>query len=455
MSTTALSRPMLPFVMLLAVCISGGADSTVITRRIDSVSPSTGSVVGGTKLVIKGEGFSINYAAGHNRVYIGGTTECITLERQGFGACTVLCSNYNQIVCNTNPSSSTATSSVAQPITVTVDNYFEIPATNGVNFRFVAGRSGYVMGVHPSSGKAGTILNLRGSGWSTLQGENGAGVVGNLLHTFKSVLIGSDTARVSSTDGGAVCVGYNDANADTYYNFNRPRYLAEPQSFNSMEQIHNLYNADHFRCKLPTHSPGSYTTRVSLTYGDAAKKNVSKQFDKAGVPYEFQFYPEVTGIKPNVASITGSTEVTITGTGFATTPANNSVVIGGNTCVVTAATYNQLVCTTLAVTAAPAADGNHRRNHMGGRGLKHYMHNGEKPSGSVLAAGWDNSNVDSERTRFLHKTSITDSMGQVNGFRGDYLRLEAALIPDIPGQHEWSTSDARLWLGKEKAMQPE
>ena len=28
-------------------------------------------------------------------------TECVTVEKSGFGACTVLCSNFNQIVCDT------------------------------------------------------------------------------------------------------------------------------------------------------------------------------------------------------------------------------------------------------------------------------------------------------------------------------------------------------------------
>jgi hypothetical protein len=113
-----------------------------------------------------GTGFSTDYAAGHNVVWIGATSECVTTERAGHGACTVLCSNFNQIVCTTAPR---AASSSALPITVTVDGQFAVPATAGVGFTYVAGRSGNLVGVFPSSGKAGTILNLRGHGWSSMQ----------------------------------------------------------------------------------------------------------------------------------------------------------------------------------------------------------------------------------------------------------------------------------------------
>jgi hypothetical protein len=312
----------------------------IIPRFMTSVSPREGSVVGNTVIVIKGGGFSTDYSAGHNIIMID-RSECVTKERAGFGACTVLCSNQDQIVCTT---AARAASGSGLAITVTVDGQFQIPPAADVTFKYVAGRSGNLMGVFPSSGKAGTVLNLRGYGWSTMRDDANSLVIGNALDTFKYVLVGSESARVSSADGAAPCVGYNDANSDMHYNYYKPRYLSDSSAFNDLVALKNLYQVgpplprapdrrhgtraapnledtpsrqryiltpeinathahthththmhthaplqpDHYRCKLPVFSPGSYKTRVSMTFGDAEKSPTSKQTDLQGVEYEFQ-----------------------------------------------------------------------------------------------------------------------------------------------------------------------
>jgi hypothetical protein len=87
-------------------------------------------------------------------------------------------------------------------------------------------------------------------------------VIGNTLDTFKYVLVGSETARVSSTDGAAVCVGYNDANSDMHHNYFKPRYLADSSAFDDLVALKSLYRPDHYRCELPVFEPGSYKTRI-------------------------------------------------------------------------------------------------------------------------------------------------------------------------------------------------
>ncbi|CAH1789358.1 unnamed protein product [Owenia fusiformis] len=55
--------------------------------------------------------------------------------------------------------------------------------------------------------------------------------------------------------------------------------------------------------------------------------------------------PTVTAISPTEGSSSNNTELTINGTLFDTTPANNVVLIGGIVCDVTASTANQITCT--------------------------------------------------------------------------------------------------------------
>lgn len=131
--------------------------SDTVTRKITSVSPSFGSLEGGTRIVIKGEGFSVNYAAGGNKIMIG-DAECKTVESSGFGACTVLCSNLNQIVCDTT----TATAAVHK-LKITVDGQYPVPTTSKGAFQYIASATGVLDAVHPSSGKAGAVINIRGS----------------------------------------------------------------------------------------------------------------------------------------------------------------------------------------------------------------------------------------------------------------------------------------------------
>jgi hypothetical protein len=146
---------------LLGVASIQTAPDTV-TRKISSVAPSLGSLEGGTRIVIKGEGFSVNYANGGNKVMIG-DAECKTVESSGFGACTVLCSNLNQIVCDT-----TAHAAAESTIKITVDGQYPVPVTRLGKFKYIASATGVLDAVHPSSGKAGAIINVRGTNFPSL-----------------------------------------------------------------------------------------------------------------------------------------------------------------------------------------------------------------------------------------------------------------------------------------------
>ncbi|XP_041373046.1 fibrocystin-L-like isoform X2 [Gigantopelta aegis] len=54
--------------------------------------------------------------------------------------------------------------------------------------------------------------------------------------------------------------------------------------------------------------------------------------------------PTITGVNPSSGMVANSIAITITGTGFDSTPANNTVSIGGVACTVTAATATTITC---------------------------------------------------------------------------------------------------------------
>ena len=62
--------------------------------------------------------------------------------------------------------------------------------------------------------------------------------------------------------------------------------------------------------------------------------------------YDGQSTPLLTAIEPRFGKVLGGTEVTFTGKNFSPTPADNTVVIDGIPCVVSASTTTSIKCTT-------------------------------------------------------------------------------------------------------------
>jgi hypothetical protein len=56
--------------------------------------------------------------------------------------------------------------------------------------------------------------------------------------------------------------------------------------------------------------------------------------------------PKLTAISPRFGTVVGGTEVTFTGTGFSSVVADNTIVIDGIPCIVSAATTTEVKCTT-------------------------------------------------------------------------------------------------------------
>jgi hypothetical protein len=122
--------------------------AAVVVRRIDSVSPSSGTHLGGTRITITGVGFSTDYADGENRVEINGKV-CPTTEAQGGGVCMGTCSNANRIICDTPPHDPSGPLHVK----VTVDRQFPIPLSSKARFQYTKDLAGSIRRMYPSSGQ--------------------------------------------------------------------------------------------------------------------------------------------------------------------------------------------------------------------------------------------------------------------------------------------------------------
>lgn len=75
-----------------------------VYAQVDSVSPSTGSLAGGTFVTIKGKGFPSSVAAGNN---------AITALRVGGMSCQIVSSNFSTIVCMTQAETGAAAAAAA------------------------------------------------------------------------------------------------------------------------------------------------------------------------------------------------------------------------------------------------------------------------------------------------------------------------------------------------------
>jgi IPT/TIG domain-containing protein len=96
-----------------------------------------------------------------------------------------------------------------------------------------------------------------------------------------------------------------------------------------------------------TEAAGAGKATAPPAFGPASEAAVVKPFIEPALT--------ITSVEPSSGSTAGGTSVTIKGTGFGATPANNTVTIGGNAATVTAASASSLTVTTPAGTAGPAS----------------------------------------------------------------------------------------------------
>lgn len=86
-----------------------------------------------------------------------------------------------------------------------------------------------------------------------------------------------------------------------------------------------------------------------------APRLVQVALDGTGDVYQYTVHPTIQSLSYSTTGLRGGSPLTISGSNFATTPSDNTVLLSGVPCTVTSATATQLVCLPGATNASTPA----------------------------------------------------------------------------------------------------
>jgi hypothetical protein len=345
---------------------------SAIDPKVTSVSPNKGSANGGTRITITGVGFSTNYHdTGGNYVVIGEDSICESVW---------FLSSATRIVCDT-PARAASSSYLALKIAVDGTSWVQTAADATTGFQFKAGYAGTLKSVHPISGKAGSVISLKGQGWDQNLGE------------IQYLAVAS-----------AAC-------AQEKLNYFRPSYLAEPDSWVHDDALTTMYSTGHIRCRLSAHTAGSYPISMTMTKGNVSKGAETSRLSNVGHTHEFQIYGDVQSVSPSQGGQNGGTRLTITGQGFSDLHADNVVMVGEQPCTVVSSAPTKIVCET----SARRSGVKNSSVYAGARGLTQYAVPNLAPSGSMAWHLWSED--------ISYPSSFVSYPGRRDGFNGEFLHV--------------------------------
>ncbi|CAM4636768.1 unnamed protein product [Leuciscus chuanchicus] len=339
----------LPLTVCILLWSSAGA------QRVNKVTPYVGSVNGGTKLTIEGQGFA--QANQFN----------LNANDPNFGNSVTLVSRTRSVPCDVEKDSSHSNRIICYTRALPEDNYefrvsvdgVPIPPSNicyGYQWYYwwcmFYSRTYYtpsIQSISPLSGPPGTVVTLRGRIYTDVYGSN----------TDKSSN-GLDARFLRAYMGGMPCELLKP-NSDEKYGL----FLdSESSQWGSMS------------CKMT----GTYVGHHNLSY------IIDGQFGRSLPDFGvfsisalnklamFQTYAEVTGVSPSEGSILGGTLLTIQGHYFDETDQPAMVLVGGRECQIQKISNERIVCIT------PGYEKNNMTVFPGGRGFKMEMWNRSSPN---------------------------------------------------------------------------
>jgi len=264
---------------------------------VDEVFPQRGSLEGGTRLTIRGTGFSRGGVQGSTTVFVGPNV-CDTIEYY---------TTDTQIVCVTR----------AHPSSQTVDIRVSLVAIEKSDF---AACPSYVCRFTYSGSYTPSLS------WMYLGTTAGAEV--SFGGNFRSI---GDPNAFTMRIGDAVCQ-MDDEN-------NNP---------NLLESIDGNVPAP--VCVAPETTAGRY--QVSLDIRDdssgrglaTVSPSVQRVALDSGEEYHTTVYPSVQSVSQHASGVLGGEELVVRGTGFSPTASENEVRVAGVACPVTFASRNELRC---------------------------------------------------------------------------------------------------------------
>ncbi|XP_051729532.1 LOW QUALITY PROTEIN: fibrocystin-L-like [Ctenopharyngodon idella] len=338
----------LPLTVCILLWSSAGA------QRVNQVTPKLGSVNGGTRLTIQGQGFAQanQFNLNANDPNFGNSVTLVSRTRSIPCDVEKDSTHSNQIMCYTR-----ALPEDDYEVRVSVDGV-PIPSSNicyGNQWSYWCmfySRTYYtptIQSISPLSGPPGTVVTLRGRIFTDVYGSN----------TDKSSN-GLDVRFLRAYMGGMPCELLKP-NSDEKYGL-----------FLDYESSQWGYMS----CKMT----GTYVGHHNLSY------ILDSQFGRSLTDFGvfsisalnklamFQTYAEVTGVSPSEGSILGGTLLTIQGHYFDETDQPAMVLVGGRECQIQSVSTERIVCIT------PGYEKNNMTVFPGGRGFKMEMWNNSSPN---------------------------------------------------------------------------
>ena len=320
---------------------------------VDEISLASGSLEGGTRLLMTGDGFSAD-SPDDVRVIIGGTPcvvdtvgykaiECVTTKPLAEGTFEpILTINYAEAeVCNrsacryTYDSASTPVVSVVSPVVVTgpstvltvtgagfgSDSDGVVVSVGGVNCDVLSAKENEIqcdVGYVPV-GNAELIVNIPEQGNSVLAFD------GDETTLWSDPNIDSISPSVGSMHGGqTVTIAGNGFHIDS-----------TTVAIDNLDCAIVSISISEIQCQTDSHSSG--IANLVVTSGE-------QEYPAIDYEYSTNLTPEIHDVSPSNGE-SGST-ITVTGVRFeGATLADNTVTIDGVDCAVTSATDSSITCT--------------------------------------------------------------------------------------------------------------
>lgn len=341
---------------------------------ISGFSPSAGSINGGTTLRVFGAGFSRGGLAGTTTVYLGNDA-CTTIDYY---------SEDDIITCVTPPSATPSGGPVTLSVAVVTINL-----ERGAGLAACATANGQCQFTYSAGGTPVVTLSAVGGAYAMGDDSDGPGFYaqGSLLSSY----------------GGDFYVSVAGGVCDVTEALNNGDGVSQANSYDS---LNSQSGGQVVHCALPpTVEAGRYNISLearvaapSVGGGQPSWGRTTKTSPPSPAPllHTLTLSPRVTGTSYVGAGMGGGDELTITGSGFSATAANNVVTLpGGVPCSVTFASTTSLRCVPGAAPAnatrpyVPLAAGTPAGlgAYSGGAGLVHNIYVGANVWPDATRAG--------------------------------------------------------------------